>query len=140
MSNDLDQVLGSCLCGKVRFRLSGSAEAFHLCHCRRCRKASGSAHVANTFTGPDNISWLAGEECIRRFELPEAKRFAKQFCSNCGSPLPYLNRTATQLVIPAGSLDTPVTVAPDDNIFWASRAEWYEDGRDATRFDEYPHS
>ncbi len=140
MSNDLEQVQGSCLCGKVRFRLSGTAEAFHLCHCSRCRKASGSAHVANIFTEPGNISWLAGEEYIKRFELPEAKRFAKQFCSNCGSPLPYLNRTGTKLVIPAGSLDTPLKFAPDDNIFWASKAEWYEGGRDSPKFDGYPQS
>ena len=36
---------GSCLCGKVTFEIEGNFEQFFLCHCERCRKDTGSAHV-----------------------------------------------------------------------------------------------
>ena len=78
----LNNVTGSCLCGSVKFKLFGEIDGFYLCHCLRCRRSTGSAHASNIFTKPDNIEWLVTEETIRRYELPEAKRFAKQFCTN----------------------------------------------------------
>ena len=138
MSKNLNNVHGACLCGAVKFTLSGVAESFHLCHCSRCRKATGTAHASNIFTQPENIKWGSGENNLKRFEVPDAKSFSKQFCINCGSSVPYINRAQTKLVIPAGCLNTPLSIIPDDNIFWGSRAEWYEDGRDSKKFEEYP--
>ena len=86
---------------------------------------------------PENIKWLAGESLIQRFELPEAERFMKQFCSKCGSGVPYVNRLGTKLVIPAGSLTEQFDVSPGKNIFWESRAKWYENGLKTPRHAEY---
>lgn len=47
------RVKGSCLCGRVTFVVSGPFEAFHWCHCSRCRKDTGSAHASNIFAGID---------------------------------------------------------------------------------------
>jgi len=135
MSKKLNNVAGSCLCGSVKYQVFGEVDAFYLCHCSRCRRSTGTAHVANIFTQPENIEWLAGEELIRRYELPEAKSFAKQFCANCGSGVPYVNRAGTKLVIPAGGLTEPIAFAPNDIIFWESRAEWYEQGMKVPKHD-----
>lgn len=34
-------IRGSCLCGKVQFRITGTPDALSYCHCSRCRKAAG---------------------------------------------------------------------------------------------------
>ena len=39
-------IKGSCLCGGVKFEIRGSKGPFELCHCNRCRKATGSAFAA----------------------------------------------------------------------------------------------
>ena len=39
-------IQGGCLCGGVRFEIDRAVGPFELCHCRRCRKASGSAFMA----------------------------------------------------------------------------------------------
>jgi hypothetical protein len=44
------QHAGSCLCGEVRYAISGSFDRFYLCHCAHCRKDTGSAHAANLFS------------------------------------------------------------------------------------------
>ena len=75
------KVNGSCLCGKIKFVLLGPFDQFHLCHCSRCRKSTGSAHASIIFAKPENIQWDSGSEFIKRFDLPEAKRFAKCFCT-----------------------------------------------------------
>ena len=41
---------GKCLCGNVRYRITGPILNFQYCHCSRCRKFTGSAHAANVFT------------------------------------------------------------------------------------------
>ena len=42
------------------------------------------------------------------------------------------------MVIPAGSLDGPPGVTPDDNIFWRDRADWYDAGLEAERKEQGP--
>ena len=132
-----DRIGGSCLCGQVRFQVHGPYLAFHLCHCSRCRKETGSAHAANLFTAAGNIEWLEGESLVKRFDLPDAERFARAFCTECGGPVPYTSRDGRFLIVPAGSLDGDPGVRPDDNIFWRDRAPWEEEGHDAPRFDTY---
>lgn len=129
---------GSCLCGLVTFEVKGPFRKFHWCHCSRCRKASGSAHAANIFTQPENINWLTGGDLVRHYRRSGARAFSKCFCSNCGSPLPYLNSSRQYLVIPAGGLDQDPGIRPDDHIFWCDRAPWYDAGVSAARFDGYP--
>lgn len=34
-------IKGSCLCGKVKFQISGEPFSLSYCHCSRCRKAAG---------------------------------------------------------------------------------------------------
>ena len=40
---------GSCLCGQVRYQVSGDFGSRTICHCKNCRKASGSSFLANSF-------------------------------------------------------------------------------------------
>lgn len=120
MSN---QYVGSCLCGRVRFEIEGLFERFYLCHCEYCRKDTGSAHAANLFFSTASLKWLAGEDQVRQFNLP-GTRHSKCFCSNCGSALPLAQMSGELLVVPAGSLDSEVTLRPNAHIFVSSRARW----------------
>ena len=104
----------------------------------RCRKSTGSAHASNIFMEPENIKWLTGEEKIKRYDLSEAERFSKQFCVDCGSLVPHVSRDGKRLSIPAGSLEQKTDANPQKNIFWGSKAKWYESGLDAPRCLEYP--
>jgi hypothetical protein len=133
-----ESIHGSCLCGEVKYRILGALEQFHFCHCSRCRKSTGSAHASNIFTAPDNIEWLSGEAQIKRYDLPTAERFARCFCTHCGSGVPYLSRNGQYLIIPAGSLDEDSGIRPQDNMFWPDRAPWYDAGIMAPCFDRYP--
>lgn len=116
---------GSCLCGAVRFEVEGDFEKFYLCHCRHCRKDTGSAHGANLFSSTANLRWLSGEENVRQFNLPSTRHW-NSFCSTCGSALPNVQMNGALLKIPAGSLDSDVLIRPDAHIFFSSKANWDE--------------
>ena len=129
---------GSCLCGEVRYEISGSLGVFQYCHCSRCRKFTGSAHAANIIVAPDQFNWLAGEELLGRFEVPEARHFATSFCKHCGSSLPWLATSGKAVVIPAGTLDGDPEIKPFQNVFYGSRADWYQEASELIKYDALP--
>lgn len=131
------QISGGCLCGKVRFSVDNSFERLYLCHCAQCRKITGSAFAANLYTPPEQLQWTAGEKYIKRFEFP-GRDFAKAFCTECGSGLPYLNQKGAAIIIPAGSLDAEPNIDEQANIFWAERPRWSTSAVDAKYYLQFP--
>jgi hypothetical protein len=131
-------IKGSCLCGAVRYEVSGEAQRFYHCHCSRCRKATGTGHGSNILVTPHtSITWTQGEEMLSRYKVPEAERFFNCFCSRCGSPMPRVVPQLNGVLIPAGSLDTPSPLPAQARIFWDSRAEW-SCADELPVFAEYP--
>lgn len=131
-------VTGSCLCGNVTYEISGNLGIFQYCHCSRCRKFTGSAFAANLMVAPRDFRWLKGEELVGTFALPEAKHFATAFCKQCGSSLPWRAQTGKALIVPAGTLDQEPEIRPIQNIFCASRADWYVEPVTLPNHDELP--
>ncbi len=129
---------GSCLCGAVQYEISGEATKFYHCHCKRCRKASGTGHASNLLIKPGSMKWLKGEELIRSFKVPEAQRFTSRFCSVCGSQVPRYVKETNFIVIPAGSLDSEPPIVPQGRIFWDSRASWSCNGDELPLHSEQP--
>lgn len=127
--------LGSCLCGAVSFKVEGDFDRFFLCHCTHCRKDTGSAHAANLFSSTARIVWLSGQDKVQTYRLP-GTRHARCFCSVCGSAMPHA--ASECVVVPAGSLDTPLASVPDAHLFTASRAAWDRELNSAPSFDTFP--
>ena len=128
---------GSCLCGAVQYEIIGEASKFYHCHCKRCRKATGTGHASNLLVKPGSIKWLKGEELIKGYKVPEAIRFTNRFCSVCGSRVPRYAKEIDTIVIPAGSLDSEPTIKPGARIFWDSRASWSCSGDELPVHSEY---
>ena len=130
---------GGCLCGAVQYEISGEIQRFSHCHCRRCRKATGTGHASNVLVSPESsLTWSAGEQLLKRYKVPEAQRFYNCFCSQCGSPLPRTVPELDAVLIPAGSLDTEPSVQPGGRIFWDSRVSWSCSDEALPVFSEYP--
>ena len=115
---------GSCLCGAVKYEVSGEAKRFYHCHCSRCRKATGTGHASNLFLQPGTLKWISGDDQIRAFKVPEAQRFTNTFCGLCGGRVPRQMKGTDSVMIPAGSLDVEAPIAPQARIFGGSRARW----------------
>ncbi len=129
---------GSCLCGSVAYEITGTSKFFFHCHCSRCRKATGTGHASNIIMQPDSVTWTIGENLLKTYKVPEAKRFMTTFCSNCGSPMPRIVPDNSIAVIPAGTLDDDPGVSPQARIMSGSRAEWSCDSSKLPTFEQYP--
>ncbi len=128
---------GSCLCGKVSFEILGEFESFFLCHCKYCQKDTGSAHAANLFSQNAEIKWLKGKEEVKTFNLPST-RHIKSFCKECGSALPTEQKEEKLLVVPAGSLDSEISIRPKAHIFCSSEPSWSKDLISIDKFQKFP--
>ncbi len=121
-----NKIEGQCICGAVRYRVQDNMAAFKLCYCSFCQRASGSAHVANAFTTPDQIEWLEGKDMLTTFDVPNSQ-VRRVFCRNCRTTLPFETRNGKFLVVPVGSLSRPPPQPVNAIVGWASRPAWYDE-------------
>ena len=126
---------GSCLCQSIRYRIDGELGDFGYCHCKSCRKASGTAHAANAPVERARFHLVDGAATLREYESSPGK--LRAFCSRCGSPIyAYLRATPDVLRIRLGSLDTPFTKRPQAHTFVSDKAPW--DPIDDDRIPQFP--
>ncbi|PWG63967.1 GFA family protein [Spiribacter halobius] len=116
---------GGCLCGGVRYELDAPIEGISLCHCRQCRKASGSAFVAVAVVNTAALRITAGEGLLTAYRATPGKQ--RVFCSRCGSPF-FSARDGQPEVrrLRIGTLDTPLGEVAKVHAFTADCADWDE--------------
>ncbi len=116
---------GSCLCGGVRYEITGEFESMSHCHCSMCRKAHGAAFATYAEVESRHLRFTSGHELICEYRSSgEAKR---TFCSRCGSNLLFLPEESPNLVwVAAGGLDSDPQLRSSSHIFVESKASWFE--------------
>ena len=122
-------IAGSCLCGGVRFEIARATGPFELCHCSRCRKASGSAFAAMVGVRTSDFHLVHGRDLIATYEAPLLEApppYRTSFCRRCGSPVPYPEPAGEWFEIPAGLLESDPGLRPDKHIFVELKAPWHE--------------
>ena len=118
-------VKGSCLCGGVAFEISGKTSPIGQCHCSKCRKVSGTDGNAVLITRVDNLTWLRGEDLVRKYFVPNGDGWCSSFCGTCGSPTPHTDNASKIYFVPAGLLDDDPGVKPRLHVFTSSKAPWW---------------
>ena len=130
-------IKGSCLCGEVQYQIQQELGPIIYCHCKRCRKSSGSAFVTSTEVLRANFKITQGSDFVKKYVNPGAvDRF---FCSTCGSQL-FSERAATPLTmrVRLGTIDDLITEKVQQHIFVGSKAEWHDIADDAPQYQERP--
>lgn len=138
-SDSLSRVIhGSCLCGDVGYRFSGTPLRMVNCHCENCRRARSAAYASNLFVTAKQFRWTRGEGQVVSYRLPGTPSFATAFCRRCGSDLPRVSRGEAVVVIPAGSLDGDPGLRPQAHVCVGEKVSWYEITDDLPQYSEMP--
>jgi len=114
---------GGCLCGAVRFEITGAIRNIVYCHCSQCRKAQGSAFATNGIVGADAFKFVSGETELTGFESSPGQ--VKHFCRRCGSPI--LSKSTArpdEVRVRLGSIESDIDERPCAHIFATSKANW----------------
>ena len=112
---------GGCLCGGVRYRITGPLRDVVFCHCTRCRRTHGH-FAAYTACAREDLE-LVEDATLRWFELDGSRR---GFCSRCGASVFWERGERPIVSVAAGTLDGPTGLRPSRHIFTADAGDYYE--------------
>ena len=125
---------GGCLCGALRYRISGAPLLAEYCHCGMCRKVSGAPVVAWMDVGTEQLQWIQGAPKLYQ----SSPGIFRGFCADCGSTLTYQRGEAPpKFTIALGSLDHAEAVAPAQHIFTANALPWLHISDDLPKYAQY---
>jgi hypothetical protein len=112
---------GGCLCGAIRYRVSGEAVAATLCHCHSCRRASGGTNVAWAVFDKSAFQWSSGFPA----DYSSSPGLEWLFCGDCGSLVAYRRSSRPDhMDITTGTLDDPNLYPPTVEIWLEHRIAW----------------
>ena len=115
-------ITGSCLCGEVKYEISGKVGDIVHCHCQTCRKAHGAA-FSSVAAVNDHEFHLLGNVTLGCFESSKGKK--RYFCVNCGTQI-YAKREGTEhIVLRLGYLDDDPQSVEKSHIWLSQKASWY---------------
>lgn len=128
-------IRGSCCCGRVKFELLEAPTMMGTCHCSRCRKVGASTFV---MVSRSALKWVQGREAVARYTPDPPYRYARCFCSACGTALGEIDSEADTLPIAAHALDDDPQVRNRFHEFVAVKPAWYDICDSARQFSEHP--
>jgi hypothetical protein len=128
---------GRCLCGDVRYEITGPLGPVIYCHCSQCRRASGSAFATNASVAAKNFRITSGKDRLVEYESSPGK--LRGFCGRCGSPVSSRVLDAPEIVrVRLGllDLDPGAEARPVAHLHVGSKAPWFEITDDLPRFEK----
>lgn len=123
---------GGCLCGAVRYRVTGPELSSGICHCRTCRRISSSPELPFAGFPLAAFSIVKGAPASIRSSASVTRRF----CDRCGSPLTYQRDDQPDaLDIMTCSLDDPDALPPTFHVWTSHRPSWSRSVDDLPAFE-----
>jgi hypothetical protein len=130
----MSDMTGGCLCGRVRYVVTGEPMRSGLCHCRDCQRYTGSAFEPWLLLATDQVS-LHGD--MKTFDMTggSGQVIHRHFCANCGSGVVNeVDVLPGTIIVLAGTLDDPTVFVPTVEIYCSAAQPWANDGRERQRY------
>jgi len=116
---------GGCLCGNIRFKVSGAVEFPHTCSCRMCQRHTGSLTVAWVEVPRAAVEWTGpgGAPAVWR----SSERSSRAFCPVCGSSIGAVD-DAPVIALLTGVFDKPhlAPLKPQSHSYKGGRPAWWK--------------
>jgi len=118
---------GGCLCGAVRYEVSGEPVWVGHCHCGTCRRHTGAPVVTFVCFKADQVAFTKGERRIYN----SSPGVGRAFCGNCGTPMTWegesnLPERGKILEFYISTLDDPNAFVPTNHLFYGERIAWFD--------------
>ena len=113
---------GSCLCGAVRYEVTGALRDVVVCHCEICRKSHG--HIGAYTAAPKEALRLAETRGLKWYRSSAIAR--RGFCGECGGTLFWDGAGRDTISIAAGTLDPPTGLKTVVQIYVDDAGDYYD--------------
>lgn|SRR5690606_11228547 len=127
---------GQCLCGAIRYQLSGAPVAVALCHCNDCRRSAGAPAVAWAMFPEQALVVTQGQPKT----INSSGAAMRSFCPDCGTGLFYRNAENLPGIVDVQSatLDDPDALPPSIQIQVAERLQWMQHVHELPEIERFP--
>lgn len=127
---------GRCLCGNIRYEVSGTPKWVAVCHCRDCQRSAGAPMVLWAIFPEAAFTLKAG--------TPKAVNSSgsamRYFCADCGTGLFYRNAVSLPglVDVQVTTLDDPSVLPPTVQVQTAERQAWVVHLAVLPAFERFP--
>ena len=115
---------GSCSCRAIKYFINDHPLFTHACHCKDCKKSTGSAFVIHTIILESSF-FIKGD--VRAAYLPTGSgaSYKSYFCINCGTYIYCKYDMAPgRIIIRTSTLNDSDIFPPQAHIFTKNKATW----------------
>jgi len=124
---------GGCLCGQVRYRITGPRRDIINCHCQNCRRTHG--HVS-AYTSVDKKDLVIISEQSLRWYHDRSPDTYRGFCGECGASLFWDARDGrSRMSVSAGTLDAGHGLRTIGHVYLSEAGDYYEINDDLPQFE-----
>ena len=115
---------GSCLCGNIRFSVTGKPLNPHTCSCKMCQRHSGAPTLSWVEYSKKNVKWIGKGGAPTTFR--SSKFSSRAFCHICGSSLGAIDDKPTVALL-TGVFDAKHQnkLRPTKHSFVDLRPDWW---------------
>ena len=130
---------GGCLCGSLRFEVSGEPLRALVCNCRMCQRATGSAFSSDLVFPKENVVFTGEPHGTYEYRSPEHGRTLRfDFCKHCGTKVGLtLERYPSVQLVYAGTFDSPPSIRPAAQMFLRTQVPWVSLAPDIPSFHSH---
>ncbi len=127
---------GRCLCGAIRYEVSGRPNAVSICHCADCQRSAGAPMIVWAEFPESELKLTQGAPRT----INSSGSAMRSFCPECGSGLFYRNEDILPGVVEVQSstLDDPNSVQPTIQIQTAEQQSWVPHLAGLKAFERFP--
>jgi hypothetical protein len=127
---------GQCLCGAIRYQLTGEPRHVAVCHCRDCRRSAGAPMVSWAMFPESALTLLQGQPKT----INSSGSAMRSFCPDCGTGLFYRNAVILPGIVDVQSatLNDPDALPPGVQIQVAERLHWMQQAHELPAFERFP--
>ena len=132
----MSKITGGCLCGAIRYTLTGDALATMVCHCTHCQKQTGTSFSILLAAKSEAVT-VNGPLASYCDEGSSGQPIHRNFCGTCGSPILSEPDVAPGMVfLKAGTLDDTRDLAPTTEIWCQSAQPWVPHPETTEKFEK----
>jgi hypothetical protein len=116
---------GGCLCGKIRFAVTGEPDYPHVCSCTHCQKRAGGPLQSWVSFPLDGLAWM-GEGGEPTWYDTFKDETTRGFCPTCGSHVAALDYGDDTIGINLSALDhqDDPRLVPVNQSFRSDAVSW----------------
>jgi hypothetical protein len=133
-----DKITGGCLCGAVRYEITGDLIFSGKCYCNDCRKSSGTGH-SSVLAVPDQAIKITGKVTEFKKAGGSGQPITRAFCPVCGSRITSVASVMPNVtMVVAGTLDNPEQFVSQMSVYASRAPSWDQPPAGSVTFPEMP--